>query len=119
MYANTTPDYPLDCRSDNSDQAITPILCRTKKPLESPSKKVSFNINGKENNYTAIQSTINALQDINTNAQALKERELNTREDQKRKELRERLEKAKQRANQLRAAELGNYARMHDILNVR
>lgn len=76
-------------------------------------------MSGKENNYAEIRSTIHALQDININARVLRDRELKTYEDYKRKELRERLEKAKQRANQLRAAELGSRVRSHDILNVR
>ena len=114
-----SPSCSLEHHSDGSDKAITPILCRVKKPLDSPSKHVSFNMSGKENNYAEIRSTIHALQDININARVLRDRELKTYEDYKRKELRERLEKAKQRANQLRAAELGSRVRSHDILNVR
>lgn len=62
------------------------------------------------------KSGLTELKDLG--AHLLREFDSN-QEYNKRKELRERLERAKHRANQLRAAEVESRIRSHNILNIR
>lgn len=106
--------------TDNMPRPITPILCRAKKPVDSPSKHVSFNMDReKENDGSTIQTKMLALREKESKLFALRERERNTEEYQRRKALRDRLEKAKQRATELRAAEIESRIRASNLLNMR
>ena len=96
---------PDDIDQVTTARPITPILCRAKKPIDSPSKHVSFKME-KENDMSSITSKMDILRERESNLYALRERDRNTQEYQRRKELRERLEKAKQRASELRAVEI-------------
>jgi len=83
---------------EDTDKPLTPILCRVKK-VDSPSKHVSF-------------------KDRDSNALHFRDKNLGAEYD-KRAELRERLEKAKLRAVQLRNAELESKLRSNRLLNIR
>ena len=73
----------------------------------------------KENDMSSITSKMDILRERESNLYALRERDRNTQEYQRRKELRERLEKAKQRASELRAVEIESRIRSSNLLNMR
>ena len=73
----------------------------------------------KENDTSSITSKMDILRERESNLYALRERDRNTQEYQRRKELRERLEKAKQRASELRAVEIESRIRSSNLLNMR
>ena len=99
---------------------ITPILCRARRPQDSPSKHVSFEESeSKENAAVTFQTEIVARREKEAGLFALRERERNNTEYQRRKELRDRLEKAKQRATRLRAVEIETKLRTNNILAIR
>jgi len=70
-------------------------------------------------NEAVKHPTITALREKETNLFVLRERERNDTEYQKRKELRDRLEKARQRATQLRLAQFDNNPKNNHLLNIR
>ena len=73
----------------------------------------------KENDMASVKSKMDILRERESNLYALKERERNSQEYQRRRELRERLEKAKQRASALRAVEIESRIRSSNLLNMR
>lgn len=73
----------------------------------------------KENEVSSITNAMAAMRHKESKLFALRERERNTQEYQRRVELRERLEKAKHRANQLRAVEIESRIRSSNLLNMR
>lgn len=82
------------------------------RPPDSPSKRVSFvDVGGQENGERGErQPTVYEL----------RERERNNGEYVRRRQLRERLEKAKRRATQLRAIQSEQSARpLHNLINIR
>lgn len=113
--------YNLSCHiSDAPDKLITPILCTARRPPDSPSKHVSFEeANEKENELDPLECDIAIRRQQEANLFILKERERNNTEYQRRKELRERLEKAKERASRLRAVEIETKMKTNNILLVR
>lgn len=73
----------------------------------------------KENDMASVKSKMDILRERESNLYALRERERNSQEYQRRRELRERLEKAKQRASALRAVEIESRIRSSNLLNMR